>query len=98
LSHTPSIIEVDRPLVPNKLAIVRWLLEHGDGDNSEFLEQLNHARLIRLRGCASIDFSINGKRPQTLIMDRRSDYYWHNDYGHLFGALVFVQDGAFSPD
>jgi hypothetical protein len=95
VNHTPSNVEVDRPLAPDELAVVQWLLEHGDGDNSEFLEQLNHARVTRLCGCgcASIDFSINGKRPQNLVMDTRSDHQWRNDHGHLFGAFVFVQDG-----
>jgi hypothetical protein len=95
VNHTLSKIEVDRPLTFDELAVVRWLLEHGDGDNSEFLEQLNQARVICLCGCgcASIDFSIGGKRPQNFVMNTRSDYQWHNHQGHLFGAFVFVQDG-----
>ena len=95
MSHTLSKIEVDRPLAPDELAAVRWLLEHGDGDNSAFLEQLKQARVARLCGCgcASIDFSINGKRPQHFAMRVLSDYQWHNKQGHLYGAFVFEQDG-----
>jgi hypothetical protein len=95
VSHTSSNIEIDRPLASDELAVVRWLLEHGDGDNSEFLEQLNHARVARLCGCgcASIDFSINGRRPAHFAMRVLSDYQWRNNLGHLCGAFVFEQDG-----
>ena len=95
VNHTPSNIEVDRPLTSDELAVVKWLLEHGGVDNSAFLEQLSHARVARLCGCgcASIDFSIEGKRPQNFAMNTRADYQWRNDSGHLFGAFVFVQDG-----
>ena len=95
MSHTPSSIQVDRPLASNELAVVQWLLEHGEGDNSLFLEQLKSVRVVRLCGCgcASINFSINGKRPQHLAMRVLSDHQWHNDQGHLFGAFVFEQDG-----
>lgn len=74
---------------------MQWLLEHGAGDNSSYLEQLGHARVARLCGCgcASIDFSINGKRPQNFAMRVLSDYQWRNSQGHLFGAFVFEQDG-----
>ena len=95
MSHTSSSIDVDRPLASNELAVVQWLLEHGDGDNSLFLEQLKSARVVRLCGCgcASIDFSISGKRPQHFAMRVLSDHQWRNDQGHLFGAFVFEQDG-----
>lgn len=95
MSHTPSAIEVDRPLTPDESAVVRWLLEHGEGDHSGFLVQLKHARVARLCacGCASIDFSIDGKRPRHLAMRALSDYEWRNDHGHLCGAFVFEQDG-----
>ncbi|MQP76356.1 hypothetical protein CQ393_10700 [Stenotrophomonas sp. MYb238] len=74
--------------------MIRWLLEHGDGDNTAFLAQLNHARVIRLCacGCASIGLSINGKRPKDLGMQVLSDFMWQDSQGHLFGAFVFEQD------
>jgi hypothetical protein len=95
VSHTPSSLEIERPLAPDEFAVIRWLLEHGNGDNSAFLEQLNHARVARLCrcGCASIDLSIDGRRPAHLAMRVLSDYQWRNDLGHRFGAFVFEQDG-----
>jgi hypothetical protein len=95
VSHIPSSTQIDRALTSEEHAVVRWLLEHGDGDNTEFLEQLEHARVARLCGCgcASIDFSISGQRPNNFAMRTLSDYQWSNDQGHLCGAFVFMQDG-----
>jgi hypothetical protein len=95
VSHSPSNIEVDRPLSDQERSTVRWLLEHGDGDNSEFLSQLDQARVVRLCacGCASVDFSISGKRPAQPAMLVLSDYQWRTKDGHLCGAFVFEQDG-----
>ena len=93
MGHTPSSIEVDRPLSGQERSTVRWLLEHGDGDNAEFLRQLENARVVRLCtcGCASIDFSISGSRPTQPAMRVLSDYQWRTDDGHLCGAFVFEQ-------
>ena len=95
MSHTPPNTEIDRNLTPSEFAVVRWLLEHGDSDNSIYVEQLKQARVAQLCGCgcASIDFSIGGKRPQHFAMRVLSDYAWRNEQGHLFGAFVFEQDG-----
>ena len=95
MSHIPSAIEADRPLTSEERSVVHWLLEHGDGDNSDYLAQLEHARVARLCpcGCASIDFSINGKRPTDPSMHVLSDYQWRNTEGHLCGAFVFAQSG-----
>ena len=95
MNQTPSHIEIDRPLSIDERAVVQWLLEHGNGDNTTFLEQLGQARVARLCGCgcASIDFVVNGKRPQQFAMRTLSDYQWRDDHGHLFGAYVFEQGG-----
>jgi hypothetical protein len=95
VSHSPSSIEVDRPLSDQERSTVRWLLEHGDSDNSEFLRQLDNARVVCLCtcGCASIDFSISGRRPTQFAMHVLSDYQWRTEDGHLCGAFVFEQDG-----
>lgn len=95
MSHTPSNVEIDRALTSDERAVIRWLLEHGDGDCAEFTEQLRHARVTRLCGCgcASIDLSIGGQRPEHFAMRTLSDYQWLNDQGHLYGAFVFEQDG-----
>jgi hypothetical protein len=95
VTHIPANIEVDRLLTTEERSVVHWLLEHGDGENSAFLAQLEQARVSRLCtcGCASIDFSINGKRPKTFGMRVLSDYQWRSEQGHLCGAFVFEQDG-----
>ena len=95
MSQTPSLIDVDRPLTADERSVVEWLLRHGEGDNSEFLAQLAQARVCRLCscGCASIDFSINGKRPTHPSLRVLSDYQWRSGLGHLYGAFVFEQDG-----
>lgn len=74
--------------------MVRWLLEHGEGDNSLFLRQLANARVTGFCGCgcASIDFSVSGRRPKTFGMRVLADYQWCDEEGHLFGAFVFEQD------
>ena len=95
MSHTPSRVDIDRALTSEESAVIRWLLEHGDGDNTEYLEQLESARVARLCGCgcASVDLSIGGRRPTHFAMRTLSDYQWLNDQGHLCGAFVFEQDG-----
>ena len=95
MNHTSSKTETDRPLSTDEHTIVQWLLEHGDGDNAKFLEQLERARVARLCdcGCASVDFSVNGKRPQHFAMRTLSDYQWRDEHGNLFGVFVFEQDG-----
>ena len=95
MTHTPSAVEIDRALTAEERLVVHWLLEHGDGDNEAFLAQLGQARVARLCacGCASIDLSIDGKRPAHFAMRVLSDYQWRNTQGHLCGAFVFEQDG-----
>jgi len=95
VSHTPQNTDIDRSLTPRELDVIQWLLQHGDQDNAEFLEQLKDARVAQLCGCgcASIDLSINGKRPERFAMRVLSDFAWRNEQGHLFGAFVFEQDG-----
>lgn len=86
---------MDRPLIFEERSVVQWLLEHGDGVNADFLEQLGRARVASLCGCgcASINFAVSGKRPDQLTMRTLSDYQWRDEHGHLFGAYVFEQDG-----
>jgi len=95
VTHTPANLEIDRALTAEERSVLQWLLEHGDGDNSQFIAHLSGARVARLCacGCASIDPSINGKRPEHFGMTVLSDYQWRNAQGHLCGAFVFAQDG-----
>lgn len=95
MAHTSAAIEVDRALTVEEVALVRWLLEHGEADNAAYLQQLKLARVRRLCscGCASIDFSVAGQVPPKGGMDVRSDFQWRSAAGHLNGAFVFAQGG-----
>ena len=95
MSHHSSKVEVDRPLSPEEFALVGWLLRHGNGGNSEFLAQLQSARVSSLCncGCASIDFSVSGQLPAATGMRTLSEYQWRNALGHLQGAYVFERNG-----
>lgn len=95
MNHASSPIETDRPLSAEEHTVVQWLLEHGDADNADFLDQLAQARVAHLCrcGCASIGFAIDDKRPRHFAMRVLSDYQWRDEHGHLFGAFVFEQDG-----
>ena len=94
MSHT-AVDDVDRPLTAAEHSLVRWMLEHGSGDNSRFIAQLETARVAGLCGCgcASIDFSVNGVRPHGLGITVLSDYQWLTQNGNRCGAFVFAEDG-----
>ena len=89
-------IEEDRSLTPEEYAVIKWLLEHAERDNSVFLNQLDSARVAARCGCgcASIDVSVAGVRaPATSALARVADFQWRTEEGHLHGACVFERDG-----
>jgi hypothetical protein len=94
--HSTSEIPEDRPLSEDERILVQWMLEHGTKDAPSFLAQLSQARVAgRCRcGCASVNFSVAGKRPSVTGMDILSDYDWEDAKGHKFGAFVFAQGGS----
>jgi hypothetical protein len=93
--HSSSEIAEDRPLSDEERSLVRWMLEHGESHAPAFLLQLEQARVAsRCRcGCASVDFSVAGKRSSVTGMDILSDYVWEDAEGHKFGAFVFARGG-----
>jgi hypothetical protein len=93
--HTISEIPEDRPLSDEERSFVQWMLEHGAKHATSFLAQLSQARVAgRCQcGCASINFSVAGKRPSIVGMDILSDYDWEDAQGHKFGAFVFARGG-----
>ncbi len=95
MSHLRSSTGIDRRLTADELGVVRWLLEHGEGDNTGYLKQLQRARVANVCGCgcASIDFSIDGQPPSTSGMRILSDHRWRDDEGNLYGAFVFEREG-----
>jgi len=82
----------DRELTDAEVTLVRWLLSHGDQEAASFLPQLDNARVASRCscGCASINFEIDGMKPEwdkpTGIL---SDYEWTDSEDRLFGAFVF---------
>jgi hypothetical protein len=77
-----------RNLTAQEAALVRWLLQHGSGDEKTFLAQLSTIRVVsRCRcGCASIDFvQDRGAGLRTL-----SDFQWSDAKGRLFGVFAFA--------
>ena len=90
-------IDVDRELTPDEVALVRWLLEHGEPRAAHAISQLGKARVVSRCGCgcASVDFSVDGVRPSGRVgMDVVSDYWWRTPRGNLCGAFVFLRNGV----
>ena len=98
MPHSTSTLAIDRPLSVDESHLVRWILEHGTGDNSSFLEQLGNARVCGLCpcGCASVDLIVDGNAPDPGAMKILGDFQWRSVGGHLNGAFVFSQSGKLS--
>jgi hypothetical protein len=90
---TPGRIPVDRPLSADEIALLTWLLEHGEPRASGALSQLSRARVIARCncGCASVDFSVDGVTPMPRSgLEVVSDYWWRTERGNLCGAFAFL--------
>jgi hypothetical protein len=94
MTHEIGKLPEPRELSQAERALTAWLLTHGCAEGEEFLAQLTHAKVIAhcKCGCASIDFAVEGKQPQTFAMRVLSDYQWKDEKGRHFGAMVFEQD------
>jgi len=89
-------IPEDRPLTAEETALVRWLLEHGFAEADAFVPQLEQARVVSRCpcGCASINFSIEGKLPPIGDpLQVLSDYEWESESGAKLGVFVFAKAG-----
>ena len=95
MSHAKPPILEDRDLTSEETALIDWMLAHGTSEAAYFAPQLGRARVCSRCpcGCASIDLSIDGKRPTDFRMRVLGDFQWQNAAGNLFGAFVFEQDG-----
>jgi hypothetical protein len=95
MSHPPGPLLEDRDLTAQERDLIRWMLEHGKPEAVPYLGQLGRARVYsKCRcGCASVDLSVDGKRPTDFRMCILGDFQWKDAQGHLFGAFVFEQDG-----
>jgi hypothetical protein len=91
-----AAIPDDRPLTHAEEALVRWLLQHGRSPAADYLEQLDHARVVSrcYCGCASIDFSVDGVVPRAGKGIRiLAEYEWRAVGGEMFGVFVFEREG-----
>lgn len=87
-----TTIPVDRELTTEELDLIRWLLHHGLEGATDFLPQVDQARVVGhcSCGCPSVDLSVQGVGP-----DRRSgmrllsDWLWPTPEG-LFGVVLFA--------
>ncbi len=87
-------IPEDRELTPTEYAITRWLLEHGKPEALQFIEQLEHARIVSRCpcGCASVDFEISGLPKGQGGMNILSDYLF-GDESDPKGIFVWECNG-----
>jgi hypothetical protein len=86
---------LERPLSAEEVALVTWLLEHGEPEACAFVDQVARARVVGRCpcGCASVDFAIDGQRPPGTGLHTLSDYQWRGPDGELFGVFVFARAG-----
>jgi hypothetical protein len=89
-------IPEDRELTEEEIALIRWMLMHGASKASEFLPQLDRARVSSRCscGCASIDLAIDGVSPSIgLGMQILADFEYRTTDGYDCGAFVFENGG-----
>lgn len=86
----------NRDLTTEEQNLVRWMLERGGPDASQFLPQLEQAQVLPTRcpcGCASIDFSIDGRPKPTGGLRPIADFIFGSG-SELSGIFVFEQSGV----
>lgn len=82
-----------RPLTDEERNLAKWMIEHGDVAPEKYLHQLENAIVVGECdcGCASIDFQIGDKKPDTSAgMVLVSDWFYGPE--DHFGAFIFTCD------
>ena len=74
---------MNRALTGQEKDLLVWLLEHGDAEAREHLRSIPGIRVIAHCpcGCASIDFSVDGRAPTCHEMRVVSDFLWTSESG-----------------
>ncbi len=91
-AFTLAQLNLPRALTDTERNLVKWMIEHGTGDTSRFLSQLDSAKVCSHCpcGCASIDFMIGNFIPdQKSGMNLFADFVYGDEKKSLFGAFVF---------
>ena len=87
-----------RELSKKEYTLARWLLENGNEDAREYIDQLEQAEAtdwICDCGCASFNFKIKGKPEAEPGVHILSDYLF-GDEDSLAGVFIFSSRGVLS--
>jgi hypothetical protein len=90
------LISEDRALTPEEIDLLRWLLEHKQTGTEDYLSQVGRLRVTSRCGCgcASVDFSFDGKDQEKGIgLEVLSNWYWGMEGKDLSGVFAFAKDG-----
>ncbi len=86
---------MNRSLSSQEEHLLTWLLSHGNEKARNCLELVPLVRVFDQCpcGCASVDFTINGKEPnRKASLEVVSDYLWTSSAGAENGVFVFLKD------
>jgi hypothetical protein len=90
-----SILE-DRVLTQEEINLLTWLIKHKQTGTADYLSQIGRLRIASRCGCgcASVNFSFDGKEPEKGIgLEVLSDWYWGTEGKNLSGVFAFAKDG-----
>lgn len=87
-----------RKLTEKEYVLAKWLLEHGNEDAQEYIDQLEQAEATDWKcecGCASFNFKVKGKPEAGPGVHILSDYVFGNE-ASLAGVFIFSSKGVLS--
>jgi hypothetical protein len=93
-----SSLEQNRPLSAAEMSLARWMLEHGEPEAREFLEQLAVAEVTPWRcscGCGSINLQIKGHEPAPPGVHVLADFIFGSG-DESAGIFIFENGGLLS--
>lgn len=87
-----------RDLTEKEYNLAKWLLEHGNDDAHQYIDQLEKAEATDWKcecGCASFNFKIKGKAEAEPGVHILSDYLFGHE-ASLAGIFIFSSKGVLS--
>jgi hypothetical protein len=91
-------VSSNRPLTDEERQLVRWMLEHGEPDARNFLDQLEHAEITPYRcpcGCASLHFSVPGHPEPSGGLHPIADFVFGSG-DNMSGIFIYERSGILS--
>jgi hypothetical protein len=88
----------NRSLSASEMSLARWMLEHGEPEALEFLDQLEVADVTPWRcpcGCGSINFQIKGREPAPAGVRVLGDFVFGPESAPA-GIFIFESAGILS--